>query len=142
MVAPVAVAAILMLGVLAAISTTNQAFAQAKKPTFLSMITYPCCSRTLHPSAPTVGASFSGKLTDSEDSGVGGATIHLIGVPGFWFDTTNNFGSYTVRVDLAPGTYHIHTHYGGDSDHESSDSKTLTYTVAHCVTDLKGFCKA
>ena len=73
LIAAVTVAGILMmLAILATISSTNQAFAQAKKPTFLSMITYPCCSRTFHPSAPTVGASFSGKLTDSEDSGVGG----------------------------------------------------------------------
>jgi hypothetical protein len=124
----VVIAGILTLSVLAAMSSTNQVFAQARRPTFLSMITYPCCSSNIHPSVPTVGASFSGKLNDSEDSGVGGATIHLIGVPGFWFDTTN---SYTVRADLAPGTYHIHTHYGGDSDYESSDSRTITYTVTH-----------
>jgi hypothetical protein len=127
----VVIAGILTLSVLAAMSSINQVFAQAKKPTFLSMITYPCCSRNIHPSVPTVGASFSGKLTDSQDSGIGGATIHLIGVSGFWFDTTNNFGSYSVRVDLGPGTYHIHTHYDGDSDHESSDSRTITYTVTH-----------
>jgi hypothetical protein len=58
------------------------------------------------------------------------------------FGLTQLIISVAVRVDLALGTYHIHTHYGGDSEHESSDSKTLTYTVTHCVTDLKGFCKA
>jgi hypothetical protein len=124
---PVTVAGILTLSLLAAISSTNQVFAQAKKPTYLTgLVTYPCCERKT--SLPTARASFSGYLK-SDDSGVGEATIHLIGVPGFWFDKTNQFGSYLITVDLGPGTYHIHTHYGGDSDHESSDSNTITYTV-------------
>jgi hypothetical protein len=126
-IAPVVVAGILTLSVLAVMSSTNQAFAQAK-PTTLGIGTYPCCERkTL---GATVNQGFSGKLT-SEGSEVGGATIHLIGVPGFWFDTTNNFGSWSVEVPLGPGTYHIHAHYAGDSEHESSDSRTITFTVTH-----------
>jgi hypothetical protein len=122
------VAGILILAILPVISSTNQAFAQAK-PTSLSIGTYPCCERkTLN---PTARASFSGKLYTEGSEGPGGATIHLIGVPGFWFATTNNFGSYLVTVDLGPGTYHIHAHYGGDTDHEFSDSRTITYTVTH-----------
>lgn len=128
-IATVAVAGILTLSILAAISSTNQAFAQAKKSTSLSIGTYPCCERkTLN---PTARASFSGKLYTEGSEGPGGATIHLIGVPGFWFDTTNNFGSWSVEVSLGPGTYHIHAHYAGDSEHESSDSRTITYTVTH-----------
>jgi hypothetical protein len=125
----IALAGILTLTVLASISSNNQAFAQAKKPTSLSIGTYPCCERKT--SLPTARASFSGKLFTEGTEGPGGATIHLIGVPGFWFDKTNEFGSYSVMVDLGPGTYHIHTHYGGDSDHEASDSRTITYTVTH-----------
>jgi hypothetical protein len=108
MIAAVVLAGILTVSVLAAISSTNQAFAQAKKPTSLSsLVTYPCCERkTLN---PTVRASFSGKLFTEGSEGPGGATIHLIGVPGFWFATTNEFGSYLISgVELGPGTYHIH----------------------------------
>jgi hypothetical protein len=128
-IAHVSVAAILTLAILAGISLTNQAFAQAKKSTSLSIGAFPCCERkTL---AATVNQGFSGKLTSEGSEGPGGATIHLIGVPGFWFATTNNFGSWNVEVPLGPGTYHIHAHYGGDSDHASSDSRTITYAVTH-----------
>jgi hypothetical protein len=125
----VVVGGILTLSVLAAISSTNHAFAQAK-PTSLSIGTYPCCE--LKTSLPTAHPSFTGQLY-SEGSAVGGATIHLIGTgTGFWFGKTNEFGRYGITVEgLGPGTYHIHAHYGGDSDHESSDSRTITYTVTH-----------
>src|SRR5215831_6187118 len=129
----VVVAAILTLNIIATASSSNQAFAQAKKPTGLSIGTYPCCERkTL---AATVSAAFSGKLSTKDESsgnyteGPGGATIHVITEPhtGFWFGTTNEYGSYHSMVNgLSPGTYHIHAHYGGDSDHESSDSRTIT----------------
>jgi hypothetical protein len=122
----VIVAAVLTLTIVATVSSTNHAFAQAKKPTSLSIATYPNCRQPIikHP-------TFIGALT-SEGSGVGGATIHIVGVPGFWFDKTNGGGGYAISVGtLGPGTYQIHSHYGGDSDHESSDSRTLTCTVAH-----------
>ncbi len=143
---PLALAGILTLSVLAAISSTNQAFAQAKKPTLLQIGIYPCCERKALDSAARL--TFSGKLFTEGGTpptggitidhggkpyaeGPGGATIHLIGVSGFWFGTTNEFGSYSVSVDLEPGTYQINAHYAGDSDHESSDSRTITYTVTH-----------
>jgi hypothetical protein len=123
----VIVAAVLTLTIVATVSSTNHAFAQAKKPTSLSIGTYPSCSKPIgtHP-------TFIGALT-SEGSAVGGATIHIVGTStGFWIDKTNDFGRYSITVEgLGPGTYHVHAHYGGDSDHESSDSRTLTCTVAH-----------
>jgi|SRR5215831_754990 len=124
----VVVAGILTLSVLAVITSTSQAFAQTK-PTSLSIDTYPCCERKALDS--TVNQNFSGQLT-SEGSGVGGATIHIIGsAAGFWFGTTSELGRYSVSVGLGPGTYHIHAHYAGDSEHGSSDSKTITFTVTH-----------
>ena len=132
----VVVAAILTLTIVATASSTNQAFAQAKKPTGLSIGTYPCCERKT--SLATASAIFFGKLSTKDESsgnyteGPGGATIHVITDPHtvFWFGTTNEYGSYQATVSgLSPGTYHIHAHYGGDSDHESSDSRTITYTV-------------
>jgi hypothetical protein len=126
----VLVTAILTLTMLPAASSTNPAFAQVKKPTSLSIGTYPRCSE-IKTSLPTAHPTFIGGLT-SEGSAVGGATIHIIGAStGFWFDKTSEFGRYSITVDLGPGTYNIHAHYGGDSDHESSDSRTLTCTVAH-----------
>jgi hypothetical protein len=121
----VVVAAILTL------SSVSQTFAQAKKPTSLSISPpYPCCE--LKTSKPTVPITFYGKLYTEGSEGPGGATIHLIGTgTGFWFGETNKFGSYLVTVDLGPGTYHVHTHYGGDSDHESSDSGTISYRITH-----------
>jgi hypothetical protein len=75
-IAAVVVAGILTLSVLAAISSTNQAFAQAKKPTSLSIGTYPCCERkTLN---PTGHASFSGKLYTEGSEGPGGALYILL----------------------------------------------------------------
>jgi len=122
---PVVVAGILILAALAAISSTNQALAQAK-PTTLGIASFPCCERK------TVGSEvrqgFNVQLT-SEGSGVGGATIHLIGVPGSQPCTTDSSGRCIVVVTLGLGTYDIHAHYAGDNEHESSDSSTKTFTV-------------
>jgi hypothetical protein len=127
-IAAVVVAGILTLSVLAVISSTSQAVAQAK-PTFLSIGTSPCCEQKAKDS--TVNQNFSGQLT-SEGSGVGGATIHIIGsAAGFWSGTTSGLGMYGVSVRLGPGTYHIHAHYAGNSEYGSSDSKTITFTVTH-----------
>jgi hypothetical protein len=127
-IAAVVVAGILILSVLAVISSSSQAFAQAK-PTSLSLDTSPCCERKTLDS--TVNQNFTGQLT-SEGSGVGGATIHIIGsAAGFWSGTTSELGMYGVSVRLGPGTYHIHAHYAGDSEHGSSDSKTITFMVTH-----------
>src|SRR5215469_17982104 len=117
MIAPVAVAGILMLAVLAAISSTNQAFAQAK-PTTLSL--------GANPNRGTVGSntgilpvSLSGTLI-SEGSGVAGATITFTGVPGD--TTTDSGGHYGIRVHLSHGTHTIEAHYAGDSDHGPSSA--------------------
>jgi len=128
-IAPAAIAGILIMAILAAISSTNHVFAQAK-PTTLWIGTYPCCERQASRGTDHKVAvqTFTGQLL-SEGSGVGGATIHIIGVPGFWFGTTSEYGRYGVDVTLDPGTYHIHAHFAGDSDHASSDSRTITFTV-------------
>lgn len=126
-IAAVVVGGILTLSLLTVMSSINLAFAQAK-PTTLGIGAYPCCERKTP--SPTVNQGFTGQLM-SEGSGVGGATIHIIGVPGFWFDKTNEYGRYGVEVPLSQGTHQIHAHFDGDSEHAPSDSRTITFTVTH-----------
>lgn len=125
-IAAVVVAGILTLSVLAAISSTNQTFAQAK-PTSLSLGAFPNKGKV--GSAGTLRVSLSGKLT-SEGSEVGGATIHITGTgEGKQFTvTTNEFGSYSTFVDLPPGTHEIQAYFPGDATHTSS-SATRVVTV-------------
>ena len=61
---------------------------------------------------------------------VGGATIHITGTgEGKQFTvTTNEFGSYSTFVDLAPGTHEIQAYFPGDATHTSS-SATRVVTV-------------
>jgi hypothetical protein len=122
---PVAVTGILMLAVLATISSTNQALAQAK-PTSLSLGAFPNKGK-VGATTGTLPVSLSGKLT-SEGSGVGEASITITGIGEEKHLTTNEFGSYSTFVHLPPGTYTIQAHYAGDSDHESS-SATRTVEV-------------
>jgi len=129
-IAPLSVAAILTLAVLAGISLTNQAFAQAKKSTSLSIGAFPCCQRSNVDGDIAAHVSFSGKLTSEGSEGPGGATIQLLGLYDV-FGTTDKYGSYSVSVDLVPGTYHIYANYGGDSDHEPSHSNIITYKVTY-----------
>ena len=125
MIASVAVAAILTLSVLAVISSSNQAFAQAK-PTSLTLGAFP--NKGTVGSAGTLRVSLSGKLT-SEGSEVGGATIHISGEGKQFTVTTNEFGSYSTFVDLASGTHDIQAYFPGDATHTSSSAtKTIPVT--------------
>jgi len=95
-IAVVTVAGILMLAILATISSINHVFAQAK-PTILSG----SCPTSGHVGAHTgtLPVSLFGKLT-SEGSPVDGASIMITGTgEGKQFSvTTNQFGSYGSNV--------------------------------------------
>jgi hypothetical protein len=117
----VIVAGILMLAILAMISSTNQAFAQAK-PTTLSLGAYQNRGKVGF-NTGTLPVSLSGQLT-SEGSGVVGATITFTGV-NHGSTTTDSGGHYGISVRLGPGTHTIEAHYGGDSDHKSSSAGTV-----------------
>jgi len=122
-----AVAGILILSVLAAMSSTNQAFAQAA-PTSLSLGAFPN-KVTVGANTGTLPVSLFGKLT-SEGSPVDGATIHITGTgEGKQFTvTTDQFGSYSSQVRLGPGTHTIEAYFPGDATHTSS-SATRVVTV-------------
>jgi hypothetical protein len=126
-VASVSLAAILTLSVLAAISSTNQAFAQAK-PTTLTLGAFPNKGK-VGANTGTLPVSLFGKLT-SEGSDVAGASITLSGTAeGTKHLTTDQFGSYATSTHLGPGTHTIDAHYSGDSDHESSSAtRVITAT--------------
>lgn len=124
MVAPIAVAGILTLSVLAAISSTNQAFAQ-ERPTELTL--------SLSPTTP--GASsydVKGRLT-SEGSGVGGATITFrtlvsAAVSGLGPMVTHSDGTYsetTTTWTNKPCPCTVLAHYDGDSTHAPASSKSV-----------------
>ena len=127
-IAAVGVAGILTLSVLAAISSTNRAFAQ--KPTEL----------TVGMSPDTRGKSqyyATGKLT-SEGKGVGGATITFdwigngvltAGVEMTSNIKTNSDGTYRGYIQsLSPGSWHalplegVKANYAGDSEHMPAHS--------------------
>jgi hypothetical protein len=76
MIAPVTVAAILMLAVLAAISSTNQVFAAEKKTEVTISATQNGPAKTEENNETWVPVTLSGRLT-SEGSGVAGATVAL-----------------------------------------------------------------
>ena len=96
-IAAVTVAGILMLALLATISSTNQAFAQAK-PTILSLGSSPTSGHA-GTRTGTLPVSLFGKLT-SDHSPVKGASIIITGTgEGKQFSvTTNQFGSYGSHV--------------------------------------------
>jgi hypothetical protein len=126
-IAAVTVAGILMLAILATISSTNQTFAQAKT-TILSLGSSPT-SGHVGAHTGTLPVSLFGKLT-SDHSPVKGASIIITGTgEGKQFSViTNQFGSYGSQVSLGPGTHIIKAHFAGDSDHTSS-SATRIVTV-------------
>jgi hypothetical protein len=126
-IAAVTVAGILMLAILATISSTNQTFAQAKT-TILSLGSSPT-SGHVGAHTGTLPVSLFGKLT-SDHSPVKGASIIITGTgEGKQFSViTNQFGSYGSQVSLGPGTHMIKAHFAGDSDHTSS-SATRVITV-------------
>ncbi|MGA9150967.1 MAG: carboxypeptidase-like regulatory domain-containing protein [Candidatus Nitrosopolaris sp.] len=123
-IAAVTVAGILMLAILAAISSANQAFAQAKS-TILSLGSSP----TRHVDANTDTLPLFGKLT-SDHSPVDGASIIITGTgEGKQFSvTTNQLGSYSTFTHLGPGTHKIEAYFAGNSDHTSSTA-TRVVTV-------------
>ena len=127
MIAAVTVAGILMLDILATISSTNQTFAQ-DKTTILSLGSSPT-SGHVGAHTGTLPVSLFGKLT-SDHSPVKGASIIITGTgEGKQFSViTNQFGSYGSQVSLGPGTHIIKAHFAGDSDHTSS-SATRIVTV-------------
>jgi hypothetical protein len=94
-IAGVTVAGILMLVILATISSTNQAFAEAN-PTILSLGLSPT-SGHVGAHTGTLPVSIFGKLT-SDHSPVDGASIMIAGTgEGKQFSvTTNQYGSYTT----------------------------------------------
>ncbi len=113
--------------ILSAISSTNQAFAQAMTRTTLSIGTYPNSARQGQPSAP-----FSGHLLSEGniDKPIAAATI-TIAVAGITTHaTTDGFGSYLVRVPLpmSLGKHTVTARYAGDSEHEPS-SGTFTINI-------------
>ena len=118
---------LIMLAILATISSTNQAFAKAK-PTILSLGSSPTSG---HVGAHTgiLPVSLFGKLT-SDHSPVDGASIMITGTgEGKQFSvTTNQFGSYSTFTHLGPGTHKIEAYFAGDSGHTSS-SATRIVTV-------------
>ena len=117
----VTVAGILIMAILATISSTNQAFAQAK-PTILSLGSFPT-SGHVGAHTGTLPVNLFGKLT-SEGSPVDGASIMITGTgEGKQFSViTNQFGSYSTFTHLGPGTHKIEAYFAGDSDHTSSSA--------------------
>jgi len=118
----VAVAGILIVGILAASSSTNQAI--ALKPTILTLSAYPNKGKVLSPG--TLPVSLFGQLT-SEGSGLAGATIRFIGVQ-HAYTITDSVGHYGIHVRLGAGTHTIEAHYDGDSNHHKS-SATIVIPV-------------
>jgi len=109
MIAPVAVVGILMLVVLAAMSSTNQALAAEKKRTELTISATPNGPSKTETNETDV--TFSGRLT-SEGSGVAGATIRIClseqercGVGSRVVDTDSG-GHYSVDTELSDHVTH------------------------------------
>ena len=103
MIAPVAVAVILMLVILAAISSTNQAFAADKTATTLTLQIQKS-TKTLGKASDTVPLTISGKLWTKDFSRtIPGATISVcvIGKECSTSDTDSD-GHYSVSTSLNP----------------------------------------
>jgi hypothetical protein len=118
-IAAVTVAGILMLAILATISSTNQAFAE---PTILSLGSSPT-SGHVGAHTGTLPVSLFGKLT-SDHSPVDGASIMINGTgEGKQISvTTNQVGSYGSQVSLGIGTLKIEAYFAGDNEHKSSSA--------------------
>src|SRR5215469_11825665 len=141
MIAPVAVAGILMLAVLAAMSSTNQVFAAEKKPTELTLsaaasgpvkTTENNETKETHTEVPV---TISGRLT-SEGSGVAGATIFIGGGKGGEGEEINSTdtdsgGHYSIATEFSDHnsehTINAHT-YKIPSDYKESNA-TTTFKV-------------
>jgi hypothetical protein len=123
-IAPVAVAAILMLGTLA-ISLTNHVFAQ-EKPTQLTINVWP--GRATCDTCGEISHEVFGRLT-SEGEGLGGATIFFTwsmenSVANILSPTqTNSDGYYNVTGSLPYPIDSVTAHYAGDSGHMPAEAK-------------------
>jgi hypothetical protein len=133
MIAPVAVAGILMFAVLAAISSTNQIFAAEKKRTELTLSVSPSGPAKTEENNETkethteVPVTISGRLT-SEGSGVAGATIFIgSGEEEINTTDTDSGGHYSIATEFpdhnSEHTIHAHT-YHIPSDYEESNATT------------------
>src|SRR5215469_17001284 len=98
------------MAILAAISSTNQALAQAR-PTILSLGSFPT-SGHVGAHTGTLPVNLFDKLP-SEGSPVDGATIMITGTgEGKQFSvTTNQFGSYSTVTHLSPSTHKIEAYF-------------------------------
>jgi hypothetical protein len=132
MIAPVVVAGILMLAILAA--TTGPAFAQ-EKPTELTLNVSP----TTVLSGSTAPISVTGKLT-SGGSGVGGATITFTGLSGVKAVTgpDGTFSTTTSASGMDITTNSITAHYAGDTTHMSSNSAAKVITFCYRKSKCPG----
>ena len=130
----VAVAGILTLSALAAISSTNQAFAQ-QKPTALTINVSP----TTVKSGSTAPISVTGKLT-SEGSGVDGAIITFTGMSGVKAvtDPDGTFSTTTSAAHMDITTNSITAHYAGDTTHMSSNSPSKVITFCYMASKCPG----
>jgi hypothetical protein len=133
-IAPVVIAGILTLTVLAAISSTNQALAQQT------------CDLTVNVSPATAGPSphdVTGKLTCG-GSGVGGATITFTSYKsGLGLNpneptakilspaVTNADGTYSVTGSVCAGAVcsSVIAHYAGDSEHSPAKSRLFSLKI-------------
>jgi hypothetical protein len=104
-IAPITVAGILFMAMLAAISLINQAFALCV--THLSLGAYP-------KKEIVTGTILSGTLKCG-NSGIGGASI-TVTVTGESSKrvTTDDKGNYDFSANLGPGTHTIEAHYAGN----------------------------
>jgi hypothetical protein len=125
MLAAIPLAGILTLSVLAAVSSTNQAFAQAQ-PTTLSVSWHAfvaCCKLT--------GELLIGGPKNPESKGVGGATITLHGLDGVGTlsTKTNSDGVYSFGTINVPetGSWKVKADFAGNSEYESSSATTSLF---------------
>src|SRR5215467_3403190 len=124
--AAVVVAGILTLSVLAAISSTKQAFAQFEQsgpvPCHLTVSSDPSSGSIYF--GESIGAKIYGKLTCSTWGErphytnmwpVGGATIDLTGLSHNLKAITDSSGNYHKDILVGPQTYTVKANYAGES---------------------------
>jgi len=127
-IAAVGVAGILTLSVLAAISSTNQAFAQVRTSTKLSLEASP--QEGSAGGKATLRVSLSGVLYEEVAPHswriMTGAPIHIKGTgEGKELTEIQSPEGFKIFVDLAPGTHEIQAYFPGDATHKSVTDKTV-----------------
>jgi len=146
-IAPVAVAAILILSLVAAISLTHQAFAQERATTELTInvspdtvgeSSYHVTGKLAYISpVPPLGLAHppgKGEVPIENLPGLGGATITFSTIisgqtasTGLSPTQTKSDGSYSVTGNITPHYYQFHfdnviAHYAGDSEHMPAEA--------------------